>query len=303
MLDRMSLLFRFQTIAEAGSVRRAAEVLNIAQPALSRSLSQLERYYGQALLERHARGVRPTAFGDRLLRTVSRLSRDWELAEAELGEDNRGAEGKLRLHAGPLWFSVVLPAVVPRLHATFPNLTVEMYPSTGNALPGLLDGTLDAAFGGLYAPERHHPQLEAWAFGTICDRVTARADHPIQKCDPDDFAAVLRYPWIIYAADPIYEAETLHAVMERTGALPQVRVRSSSLLGIFRLLQGGDYLCILPDASVRGIPGHPLEIVPIELGRRNSDTGALLRKTMANYPPMRALLDECADFVARNGAP
>lgn len=303
MLDRMSLLFRFQTIADSGSLRRAAEVLNVAQPALSRSLSQLERHYGQALLERHARGVRPTAFGERLLSTISRLSRDWELAEVELAGDNPGAEGRLRIHAGPLWSSVVLPAIVPRLHMSFPNLTVEMTPSTGGSLPALLDGTVDASFGGLYAPERHHPQLESRAFSTIRDRVTARADHPIQSCDPEDYAAVHRYPWIIYAADPIYEAETLHAVMERTGALPQVRVRSSSLLAIFRLLQGGDYLCILPDAAVRGIPGRPLQTVPIELGRRNSETGVLYRRTLAHYPPMRALLDECAGYFARVGAP
>ena len=303
MLDRMSLLFRFRTIAEVGSLRRAAETLNVAQPALSRSLSQLEKHYGQALLERHARGVRPTAFGERLLSTVSRLSRDWELAEAELAGNNPGAEGRLRLHAGPLWSSVVLPAVVPRLQMNFPNLTVEMTPSTGGSLPALLDGRIDASFGGLYAPERNHPQLAARAFGNIRDRVTARADHPIQSCDQEDYAAVHRYPWIIYAADPIYEAETLHAVMERTGALPQVRVRSSSLLAIFRLLQGGDYLCILPDAAVRGIPGKPLQTVPIDLGHRNSETGVLYRRTLMHYPPMRALLDECAAYFTQYGVP
>lgn len=292
----MSLLFRFQAIAEAGSVRRAAEVLNVTQPALSRSLSQLEKAYGQALLERHARGVRPTAFGKRLLATISRLARDWELAEAELADGNPGAEGRLRIHAGPLWASVVLPPVIARLHESFPNLTVEMTPSTGTSMAALLDGRIDVSFGGLYAPDRHHPQLETRAFSVIRDRVTARSDHPIQQCDPNDFAVVHQYPWIIYAADPIYEAETLHAVMERTGALPQVRVRSSSLLAIFRLLQCGNYLCILPDAAVDGIPGHPISPVPLELGRRNSETGALYRRAIAQYPPMQALLDLCGDY-------
>ncbi|MGV8855887.1 MAG: LysR family transcriptional regulator [Devosia sp.] len=298
MLDRMSLLFRFQTIAEAGSVRRAAEVLNVTQPALSRSLSQLEKAYGQPLLERHARGVRPTAFGHNLLATVSRLARDWEIAEAELAGNNPGAEGRLRIHAGPLWSSVVLPSIIPKLHAIYANLTVEMMPSTGAALQALLDGRVDVSFGGLYAPERNYPQLRARAFSTIRDRVTARADHPIQQCDPSDYAAVHRYPWIIYSADPVYEAETIHAVMERTGALPQVRVRSGSLLAIFRLLQDGDYLCILPDAAVEGIPGRPLRPVPIELGRRNSDTGALYRLTLEHYPPMQTLLELCSAYFA-----
>jgi DNA-binding transcriptional LysR family regulator len=299
MLDRMSLLFRFQAIAKAGSVRKASEALNVTQPALSRSLSQLEKHYGQALLERHARGVRPTAFGRRVLTTVSRLARDWELAEADLASGNPDAEGRLRVHAGPLWSSVVLPSILPSLHATFPNLTIEMSPSAGVSLQALLEGRVDVSFGGLYAPERNYPQLEAFAFGTIRDRVTARSDHPIQRCDPGDYAMVHHYPWIVYAADPIYEAETLHGVMERTGAMPQVRMRTSSLLAIFRLLQEGDYLCILPDGAVNGIPGRPLKPIPIEMGHRNSETGALLRRTMTHYPPMRSLLDLCGAYFAR----
>lgn len=296
MLDRMSLLFRFETIASAGSVRRAAEVLNVTQPALSRSLSQLESFYGQRLLERHARGVRPTAFGERLLKTISRLARDWEIAEAELAGDSSGLEGRLRLHAGPLWSSVVLPSVIAKLHLTFPNLTIEMHPSSGDAFQALLEGRVDVSFGGLYAPERNNPQVEARAFSKIQDRLMARAAHPIHQCRAHDYDAVHKYPWIIYAADPIYEAETLHAVMERTGALPQVRVRSGSLLAIFRLLQEGDYLCILPDAAAAGIPGRPIVQTPIELGRRNSDTGALYRKAIAFYPPLQTLLDLCEAY-------
>ncbi|AQZ52551.1 MAG: LysR family transcriptional regulator [Martelella sp.] len=295
MLDRMSLLFRFRTIAEAGSVRKASEILNVTQPALSRSLAQLEDFYDAKLLERHARGVRPTPFGTKLLSTISRLARDWELAEAELAGNDPAAEGRLRIHAGPLWSSVVLPTITSKLHKQYPNLTLEMAPSVAGSSQALIDGMIDVAFGGLYA-ESEHPNLETRAFSKICDRLVARADHPIQQCRADEYEAVHCYPWIIYSADPIYEAETLHAVMERTGRLPQIRVRSSSLLAIFRLLQDGDYLCILPDAAALGIPGRPILTVPIELGRRNSDTGAVYRKAISHYPPLQALMALCADY-------
>ncbi|AJY46194.1 LysR family transcriptional regulator [Martelella endophytica] len=296
MLDRMSLLFRFRAIAEAGSVRKASEILNVTQPALSRSLAQLEDFYDRQLLERHARGVRPTPFGEKMLSTIARLSRDWELAEAELAGSDPGAEGQLRIHAGPLWSSVVLPSVTSKLHERFPNLTVEMAPSTAGSTQALIDGHIDVSFGGLYAPERDHPNLAAQAFSRICDRLVARAGHPIHNCAADDYEAVHRYPWIIYSADPVYEAETLHAVMERTGRLPQIRVRSSSLLAIFRLLQDGDYLCILPDAAALGIPGRPILTVDIELGRRNSDTGATYRKAISHYPPLQELMRLCAAY-------
>lgn len=294
MLDRMNLLFRFQAIAEAGSVRKAVEVLNITQPALSRSLSQLEQAYGQPLLERHARGVRPTAFGHRLLSTITRLSRDWELAELELASNDTNVQGRLRLSAGPLWSALVLPTVIKDLHRSYPNLTVEIGHGSGEALPALLDGRIDAIFGGMHPIERSGGRLASRAFTTVRDRLVARTRHPIHKRRPDDYDAVLAYPWIIFTADPIYEAETLHSVVERTGAVPQVRVRSTSLTSVLALLQEGDYLCVLPTASMHRLPG--IRPAPVELGRRTAPSGALYRRAIEEYPPFQALLDLCAAY-------
>src|SRR5689334_3607587 len=57
MRVRTSQLHYFVVIAEEGQVTRAARRLNVAQPALSQAVSQLERQLGFTLFERHARGV------------------------------------------------------------------------------------------------------------------------------------------------------------------------------------------------------------------------------------------------------
>ena len=293
----MGLLFRFQAIAEAGSVRKAAETLNITQPALSRSLTQLEQIYRQPLFERHARGVRLTSFGRRLLATISRLARDWELAELELANGDNSAEGILKLNAGPLWAAMVLPVVISQLHRTFPNLVVEISHHNGEAmLSALLEGRIDVQLGGLHKPERGGGQLIEHPFTAVHDRVGARATHPIHRRAPDDHRALLDFPWIIYTADEIYEAETLHTVVERTGTPPPVRIRSDSLIATLRLLQEGDYLCMLPDAAVTNVPGQPLKATPIDLGRRVGPSGALYRKAIAGYPPLQELLRLTALF-------
>ncbi|WDR05181.1 LysR family transcriptional regulator [Devosia rhodophyticola] len=295
MLDRMNLLFRFQAIAEAGSVRRAAERLNITQPALSRSLGQLEKHYGQPLLERHARGVRPTGFGQRLLSTISRLARDWELAEIELASGGRLADGLLRINAGPLWSAVVLPRVLTQLHEIFPNLVVEIGNRSGAVVNSdLMEGRIDVSFGGMHAGDMLSSQLEVREFTHVHDRVMARSGHPIHQCGPVDYTALHDYPWIIYAIDPVYEAETLHALVERTGTPPQVRVRSGSLLAALRLLQEGNYLCMLPNAAVTGMQGEAIIPTPLDMGRRSGPSGAIFRRAIANYAPMQELLRLCA---------
>src|SRR5499433_4579977 len=54
-------------VAQAGSMNKAAVALNMSQPAVSRSIAELERAVGLGLFDRNARGVEPTAYGRALL--------------------------------------------------------------------------------------------------------------------------------------------------------------------------------------------------------------------------------------------
>src|SRR5437762_11035323 len=56
-----------KAVVQAGSMNKAAAVLNMTQPAVSRSIAELERTVGVSLLDRNARGVEPTAYGRALL--------------------------------------------------------------------------------------------------------------------------------------------------------------------------------------------------------------------------------------------
>lgn len=298
----MSLLLRFQAIAEAGSVRRAAETLNITQPALSRSLRQLEQRYGTELLERHARGVRPTLFGNKLLSTISRVTREWELAELELTTPGSAVDGVLRIAAGPLWSAVVLPVVTTRLQQLFPNLSLEIgFVSGDHAVNAVIEGRLDLIVGSPPNLNRGKSVITSHQFTSVRDRVIARADHPIQSCGPQDHSRLHDFPWVTYCGDSIYETETQHAVIERTGMAPNIRVRSTSLLSVIRLLQEGEYLSILPDAFAAGVNGTPLSPVPIDIGYRAFRTGVHYRKSIANFEPLRAMIDLCADYFETTG--
>ena len=298
MLDRINLLFRFAAIAEAGSLRQAAQTLNITQPALSRSLATLEAMYGRPLLERHARGVTPTDFGARLLSRVTRLMRDWQMTEDAIVEDREGIEGVLRLSCGPLWDSVILPKVIVPLQEQFPLLTVEMLDYVGPAIKvALTEGHLDVAFGGLNRLESGQNILEQREFTVVHDRLVARSTHPVHKAAPDEYSALLESAWAVYSADPIYEQQIIHTVVERTGYMPEIRVRCASLLATLEVLENGDYLSMLPIGSSGQVQGRDLRIAPVDLGRRVGPTGARYRTAIADYPPFVALMDLCEEFV------
>jgi DNA-binding transcriptional LysR family regulator len=72
----------FLTIVSAGSLGRAADMLHITQPALSRTVRRLEQQVGAPLFERHSKGMQLTAVGSALLPHATLLLREAEHATA-----------------------------------------------------------------------------------------------------------------------------------------------------------------------------------------------------------------------------
>src|SRR4051794_22924206 len=77
-------LFYFATIVELGSLKKAAKQLSISQPALSMSMTRLERAVGTKLLERSPTGVIPTESGELLCRHAQLIKEEMRYVEARL---------------------------------------------------------------------------------------------------------------------------------------------------------------------------------------------------------------------------
>jgi LysR family nitrogen assimilation transcriptional regulator len=92
MIDLRQLSY-FIAVVEAKSVTAAAEVLHIAQPALSQHMQRLEQELGQQLLVRHSRGIEPTDAGFRLLDHARAILKSVETATHDVRhfrEEQRG---------------------------------------------------------------------------------------------------------------------------------------------------------------------------------------------------------------------
>ena len=305
MLDQMTHLFRLSKIVEAGSMRKASNDLNVTQPALSRSIAKLEERFGKNILIRHSRGIEPTEFGKRLLSSVNRLSRHWELSEEDLMKSGEELKGRLKILAGPFWRSIVLPSVLGKLHKKFPSLIFEMQRSVqGSSIDEIVEGRCDIMFGGVQAEDKLDKRLVQQKFTSFYDRIIARKEHPIfnQLKDSGTIAvnSVLKYPWILYTEEPAYEMATIHGIIEKIGRVPDIRIESESLIAVINLLQSNDYLCILPEAAVRNLYGPQLTPLPIDLGRRNIISGAIYREEMTDWPPLKELLKICGKYFNQN---
>jgi len=128
MLTGMDLrgLRYFLAIAEAGSITRAAALLGVAQPALTRQVQAMEAELGAALLERLPRGVRLTPAGRQFLEHTRRVLRELERARAELADTGRAGRGRVILGVSPTVGGWLVPGCVERARTEAPDLSIKV---------------------------------------------------------------------------------------------------------------------------------------------------------------------------------
>lgn len=121
----------FLTVVREGGINRAAEVLHITQPTLSRQLAQLEEEVGVKLFHRGARKITLTNEGILLRRRAEEILSLVDRTERELIEQEELVEGRIVIGGGELAAMQVLPEIIEEFHKKYPLVTFDIF--TGNA--------------------------------------------------------------------------------------------------------------------------------------------------------------------------
>lgn len=124
-MDRRQLEY-FLAIAEAGSFTHAARVLTVAQPSLSYAVRGLESELGEALFERHGRGVRLTPAGQALIGPARRTLRAFGQAEVAVRGAGDSGFARVRIVANTVWAIDPLVGVVGELRQLRPRVQVQV---------------------------------------------------------------------------------------------------------------------------------------------------------------------------------
>jgi DNA-binding transcriptional LysR family regulator len=134
----------FRAVAEAGSVSRAAKDLGMTQPPVSHALAKLERELGVRLLDRTAKGVRPTQAGLYLLEKGGQLVAERKRVEETLRLMGEGAVGDLRVGVEPMVINEMIAEVAAEFLEQAPGAHLSLTDLTPDAIVrGLRDGELD----------------------------------------------------------------------------------------------------------------------------------------------------------------
>ncbi len=184
----------FLSVIELESFHRAAEVLNLSQPALSRRIQKLELAIGAPLLERTTRHVSLTALGAELIPLVRRMLEEFDgslFVARDVGV-NRG--GLVTIACLPTAAFYFLPKVIKQFNTEYPNIRFRILdlPAT-EGLQAVSRGEVEFGINimGTSDPDLTFDRLVEDPFV-----LAARKEHPLAKKDEVGWADLEPYPLI-----------------------------------------------------------------------------------------------------------
>lgn len=250
-------------VAERGSLRAAARYLGIAQPAITRSIRELERELGVPLFERQPKGVVLTPMGEIFLRRARAAQSELERAQDELDQYKGATHGRLKVCLSTASHIALLPGTLDRFRQRYEGVRMDIVEGLfSSAEAALKDGTVDCYIGPL-AEESLTGELLAEKLLDNERVVLGRKGHPLGKAT--SLAELTTADWIATTVTIKADAE-LSPIFKKYGLpAPNIAVNASSALTMITVAAYSDLLTMLPMQWTR-FPWteHLLERIPVK---------------------------------------
>lgn len=236
----------FLALARFGHFGHAAEASVISQPALSMQIKELEASVGTTLLERSARQVRLTSFGE----VFAERARDILQSVDELADLARAAQtdmtGRLRLGVIPTVAPYLLPSVIGALSHRFPGLEIQVRETlTSRLLQELREGQIDTAILALPVSEPSLTEMPLFSEDFVLIRPKSDADQPV----PD--AEGLREMRLLLLEEGHCFRDQALSFCSLQNALPRDGLDASSLATLVQMVGAGIGVTLIPEMAVR----------------------------------------------------
>ena len=191
MVLRTSLRY-FLAVARHGSMRMAAEELNVAQSAISRRIQTLEEELGAQLLVRTSRGVLLSEIGSRLVASLTPVVDGHRALADEIREYEKLNRGHVRVGAIESMLPDVLPQVLRRFMADHPNITFHVtVETTPTVVQMVRNGDVD--LGIAFSPSRD-PEIETVFQAPEPLFAVVAPGHPLTLAKQVTVSEVARWP-------------------------------------------------------------------------------------------------------------
>jgi DNA-binding transcriptional LysR family regulator len=267
-------------LGEAENLHRAAQAMNMSQPATTRMLQEIEEAFGCELFERQSRGIRPNGLGAELI----------QFAQTALNQLNRCAEGiaeKSQGGYGNLAIGTIMGAApdlvvqsVAEMKREYPRLRMRIMGDTSDQLIELLDqGVIDLAIARRNI-ENDRARFDFEPLGNEKLITVVHHEHPLaRRTEIDPTELIMDWPWILQP--PTSPARiALEQSLERMSLpSPSDVIECSSVFAMLQLVQMTDAILFLSEAVLKDYLRTGLVVaLPVEWSEKMTPYGILTRK-------------------------
>ncbi|MBV1867760.1 MAG: LysR family transcriptional regulator [Marinosulfonomonas sp.] len=302
-MDQIWRLKHFLAVAEVGSVQGAARLLSISQPALTKSIRLLETHLGVTLFDRSTRGVALTDAGKTFFSRARTIEIEWDASLADLNASRQGAQGKLRIGAGPTFAAIFLPKVLAEVSELYPNVEVSVRTGVGTEmLPALKSGEISVYVGGLdevgYGISEGMEEIPLYTQSNV---LVAAENHPLFQIENPSTADLIKWRWVRLSYDE-QGTRAINRFFRSTGEdPPRFSVSTGSLNIALDLVLEQNFITSLPAPFLHPKLGTGLRALPFPNYHWTIQTGLTLRQSIQTTAPFRAFVTRIQKQVSSLG--
>jgi DNA-binding transcriptional LysR family regulator len=284
------------TVAQAGSMGKAAQVLNTTQPAVSRSISELEHTLRVRLFDRHHRGIEPTTYGRALLDCAAAVFDDLRQGVRNIEFLSDRALGEIRIGGNEAIIAGLLSSVLERLRRQYPGITIHTrhVVSLADQHRELRERRVDLVLGRLASTVENDIETQILYHDRIF--VVAGSQSRWSTRRKIDLTELANEPWGLPSPDTLAGSLIRDAFRARSISLRGAATGSPHVL--LSLLAKGPFLAPIPDSVLRfGTNLPPLKILPVELPVPPWPLGVMTLKNRTISPVVQVFLNYAHEVV------
>ncbi|CAH6690006.1 LysR family transcriptional regulator [Klebsiella grimontii] len=247
---RLRHLHTFVAVAQQGTLGRAAETLNLSQPALSKTLNELEQLTGTRLFERGRLGAQLTLVGEQFLTHAVKVLDALNTAGQALNRKEGLNSDIVRIGALPTAALGILPSVIGQFHQQQKDITLQVATMNNTMLlAGLKSGEIDIGIGRMSDPELMSGLNYELLFLESL-KLVVRPGHPLLQ-ETVTLSRVMEWPVVVSPKGtlPRQNAETL--LQSQGCKIPPGCIETLSASLSRQLTVDYDYVWFVPSGAVK----------------------------------------------------
>jgi DNA-binding transcriptional LysR family regulator len=278
-------------IDETRNLHQAAQATHMSQPAASKMLKDMEELFGVALFERLPRGMRPTVYGETLVRHVRMALDNLAQGQSAMSALQAGLSGQVNLGVILTPSMTLVPQAIAATKAEAPHLSIGVEVATSDVLVEQLKrGRLDFLIARIPAQEEDLKLVyEDLSEETEC--AVVRVGHPMLQRTSLTLQDLGASVWILSPRGSILRHQ-FDMLFRRHGlAAPGNVIETTAMSVIKALLQQTDFLHLMPVEVARYyVASGELAILPVELPCNMDSYGLIMRSDHVLSPGANLLL-------------